>query len=212
MGESDGVPHLELVSFYPGRGMLPASDLNQKGEVTQLLLAWSRGDENALASLLPLVYTELQRMARQHFRRERDGHTLSSGALVHEAYLRLVNHDVQWRNRAHFFALASQAMRRVLVDYARRRKRAKRDGAGLRVSFVEAAGSPKPVELDVVALNDALEELASIDLRQFRIVELRYFGGLTIGEAAEVLGVSVATVKNDWSLAKAWLYRQLSKG
>lgn len=183
----------------------------QKGEVTQLLVAWSRGDENALASLVPLVYNELHRMAKQYFRREREGHTLPSSALIHEAYLRLVNQDIQWQSRAHFFAVASQAMRRVLVDYARKKRAGKRGGAEIRVSLVEAANLAKPGELDVVALNDALEELASIDQRQFRVVELRYFGGLTIEETAEVLGVSAGTVKNEWSLAKAWLYRNLSR-
>ncbi len=187
------------------------SNAVQKGEVTQLLIAWSRGDENALASLVPLVYNELQRMARQHFRQEREGHTLPSSALIHEAYLRLVNQDIQWQSRAHFFAVASQAMRRVLVDYARKKRAGKRGGAEIRVSLVEAANLAKPGELDVVALNDALEELASIDQRQFRVVELRYFGGLTIEETAEVLGVSAGTVKNEWSLAKAWLYRNLSR-
>jgi len=182
-----------------------------KGDVTQLLIAWGQGDDKALTSLLPLVYNELQRMARQHFRRERQGHTLPSAALVHEAYFRLVNQNVQWQNRAHFFGIASQAMRRVLVDYARRKKRAKRGGEDVKVSTFETVDPAKPVELEVEALNEALEELASIDVRQSRVVELRYFGGLTIEEAAEVLGVSPATVKNEWSYAKAWLYRRLSK-
>jgi RNA polymerase sigma factor (TIGR02999 family) len=189
----------------------PVRSAEKKGEVTQLLVAWSQGDENALASLMPLVYDELLRMARKRFRREREGHTLPSAAIIHEAYLRLVNQDIKWQNRAHFFAVASQAMRRVLVDYARRKKTSKRGGAEVRVSLVEAAALAKPEEIDVVALNDALERLASIDPRQFRIVELRYFGGLTVEETAEVLGVSAGTVKNDWSLAKAWLFRQLSK-
>jgi len=187
------------------------TEADRKGEVTQLLNAWSGGDEKARDSLMPLVYDELQRMAKQQFRRERQGHTLQSSAIIHEAYLRLVHQDIKWKNRSHFFAVASQAMRRVLVDYARRKKTEKRGGEQVRISMVEVADMAKPTEVDVVALNDALEELAVIDQRQFRIVELRYFGGLSIEETAEVLRVSTATVKNDWSLAKAWLYRQLSR-
>jgi len=186
------------------------SHAEPNGEVTQLLIAWRQGDEKALASLIPLVYNELRRMARQHFRREREGHTLAPAALVHEAYLRLLNQDTQWQNRAHFFGVASQAMRRVLLDYAKRKKRIKRVGAELQVSIIETPDPAKPFEPEMVALNEALEELGSIDMRQLRIVELRYFGGLTIEEAAEVLGVCAATVKNDWSHAKAWLYRRLS--
>jgi RNA polymerase sigma factor (TIGR02999 family) len=186
------------------------SDADPQGDVTQLLIAWSGGDEQARASLMHLVYNELQRIARQHFRREREGHTLQSSALVHEAYLRLMKQNINWQNRAHFFAIASQAMRQVLVDYARGKKSQKRGGLEVRVSLVEAADVAKGSELDVVGLSDALDELASIDPRQFRIVELRYFGGLTIEETAEVLGVSAATVKNDWTIAKAWLYRRLA--
>jgi len=177
--------------------------------VTQLLVAWSGGDEQARASLMHLVYDELQRIARQHYRREGQGHTLQSSALVHEAYLRLVKQSIDWQNRSHFFAVASQAMRQVLVDYARRKKTRKRGGLDVRVSLAKAENLAHSGELEVVALSDALDELASIDQRQFRIVELRYFGGLTIEETAEVLGVSVSTVKNDWTMAKAWLYRRL---
>jgi RNA polymerase sigma factor (TIGR02999 family) len=186
------------------------TDAEPQGDVTQLLVAWSGGDEQARASLMHLVYKELERIARQHFRREGQGHTLQSSALVNEAYLRLVKQSIHWQNRAHFFAIASQAMRQVLVDYARRKRTRKRGGLDLRVSLVKAANVVHGgAELEVVALNDALEELASIDPRQFRIVELRYFGGLTVEETAEVLGVSKGTVKNDWTIAKAWLYRRL---
>src|SRR5262249_58422623 len=160
---------------------------------------------------MPIVYDELRRMARQHLRREKSAHTLPSSALIHEAYLRLVNQDVQWQNRAHFFAVACQAMRRVLVDHARRRKSTKRDKTQLTVSLAEAADLSKPPVIDLIALNDALDRLAAIDLRQSRIVELRYFGGLTIDETAEALGISPGTVKNEWVLSKAWLYDQLSR-
>ena len=187
------------------------ANLQQKGEVTQLLSAWNRGDEKALSSLIPLVYHELQRMARRHFRREPQGHTLQPSDLINEAFLRLVNQHVQWQNRAHFFGVASEAMRRVLVNHAKRKKRIKRGGGDIRVSLSEAANLAKPRVLDVLALDDALEELASIDPRQCRIVELRYFGGLTIEQTAEVLQVCAATVKNEWTLARAWLYRQLSE-
>lgn len=185
------------------------SNRDAKGEVTRLLAAWSNGDQKALTALMPIVYDELLLMARQHLRRERVGHTLPSSALIHEAYLRLVKQDIQWQNRAHFLGVACQAMRRVLVDYARAQKRAKRDRGQLRVSLAEAPDWAKPLELDFIALNDALDRLAAIDERQSRIVELRYFGGLTIEETAEALGVSPATVKNEWSLSKAWLYHQL---
>ncbi len=149
-------------------------------------------------------------MAKQAFRREREGHTLEATALIHELYLRLMDTDVQWQNRAHFFALASTAMRRLLVEHARKKKLAKHGGAELKVSLCEADGLAQQPALDLVALNGALDQLALIDQRQARIVELRYFGGLTVEETAEVLRLSPATVKKDWSIAKAWLFRALS--
>jgi RNA polymerase sigma factor (TIGR02999 family) len=149
-------------------------------------------------------------MARRHVRQEREGHTLQPSDLIHEAFLRLLHHDVQWQNRAHFLAVASRAMRQVLVDYAKKRNRVKRCGNGIRISLSEAVRLKKDGGPDLVALNDALEELATIDLRQARIVELRYFGGLTIEQTADVLEVCPATVKREWGLARAWLYTQLA--
>jgi RNA polymerase sigma factor (TIGR02999 family) len=160
--------------------------------------------------LLPLVYHELRRMARRHVRQEREGHTLQPSDLIHEAFLRLLYHDVPWQNRAHFLAVASRAMRHVLIDYAKRRNRVKRCGNGVRISLSEAVRLKKDGEPDLSALNDALEELAFIDPRQARIVELRYFGGLTIEQTADVLEVCPATVKREWGLARAWLYTQLA--
>jgi RNA polymerase sigma factor (TIGR02999 family) len=179
-------------------------------EVTQLLLAWRNGDEAAFEQLLPLVYDELRRMARHYMRRERRDHTLQTSALVHEAYLRLLDHEgIDWQNRAHFFGLAAQAMRRVLVDYARRRNFAKRSGAAQRVMLEEAASLAEERAAEVVALDDALQSLAQFDPRKSRVVELRYFGGLSIEETAEVLGIAAATVVRDWNTAKAWLWQEM---
>ncbi len=181
-------------------------------EVTQLLLAWRNGDEAAFDQLLPLVYDELRRMARHHMRRERRDHTLQTSALVHEAYLRLLDHEgIDWQNRAHFFGLAAQAMRRVLVDYARRRNFAKRSGAAQRVMLEEAASLAEERAAEVVALDDALQGLAQFDPRKSRVVELRYFGGLSIEETAEVLGIAAATVVRDWNTAKAWLWQEMNR-
>jgi RNA polymerase sigma factor (TIGR02999 family) len=175
--------------------------------VTALLQAWNAGDEEAGRRLIPLVYGELRRRAGGYFRRERPGHTLQPTALVHEAYLRLVGLQGHWRSRSQFFGVASNVMRRILVDHARRRRAAKRDA--VRVVFDEAVQPAAEPELDVVRLDEALLELAALDARQARVVELRYFGGLTLEEAAEVLGVSAATVKRDWTLARAWLFDRL---
>jgi RNA polymerase sigma-70 factor (ECF subfamily) len=180
-------------------------------EVTQLLAAWSEGDEQALAALTPLVYQELHRLAHRHLGRERDGHTLQTTALVHEAYLRLVDQKgARWRNRAHFMAVASQMMRRILVDYARGRGYAKRGGGARQASFDEALVVSDERAADVVALDEALNALAQFDERKARMVEMRFFGGLSIEETAEVLGVSPGTVMRDWTLAKAWLQREIS--
>jgi len=177
--------------------------------VTALLQAWNAGDEEAGRRLIPLVYSELRRRAGAYLRRERPGHTLQPTALVHEAYLRLVGLQGHWRSRSQFFGVASNLMRRILVDHARRRRAAKRDA--VRVVFDEAVQPAAEPELDLVRLDEALLELSALDARQGRLVELRYFGGLTLDEAAELLGVSVATVKRDWTLARAWLYDRLKE-
>jgi RNA polymerase sigma factor (TIGR02999 family) len=182
-------------------------------EVTRLLKNWRNGDESALDQLMPLVYDELHRMAARYMRRERAGHTLQTSALVNEAYLRLVGRrDIEWQNRAHFFAVAAQVMRRLLVDYARGRKYAKRGGDRIQVTLDEGAGSSKGQPAEVLALHEALEKLAAVDRRKSQLVELRYFGGMSVEETAEVLGVSGITVKREWLKAKAWLYREIERG
>jgi RNA polymerase sigma factor (TIGR02999 family) len=184
----------------------------RKGDVSALLTEWSHGNAEALDKLMPLVYGELRRLAKRYLRRERPDHTLQSVALIHEAYFRLINQDgIEWNNRNHFFAVAAQAMRRVLVDHARTRRSAKRGGDDLKVSLAEAVETPGQREVDVLALDEALDRLGTADARKSRVVELRYFGGFTIEETAEVLGISTATVKEDWNMAKAWLYRELAK-
>ncbi len=181
--------------------------------LTQLLAAWSAGDESALAALTPLVHQELHRLAARYMSRERPGHILQATALVNEAFVRLVDwKEVRWQNRAHFFAMAAQIMRRVLVDVARTRNRTKRGKGQLHVSLSEASDLSAQQGVDLVALDDALTGLEMLDARQSRVVELRFFGGLSLEETAHVLGVSVATVRRDWSLARAWLYRELSGG
>ena len=169
------------------------------------------GDKEDLDKLMPAVYDELRRQAARYLRREQAGHTLQTTALIHEAYVRLVDqHNVQWQNRAHFFGLAAQMMRRILVDHARTKKRAKRGGSVIKVSLADATLPVNERDLDVVALDEALNRLAEIDEQQSRVVELRFFSGLTVEETAEVMGISPATVKRDWSMAKAWLHRELS--
>jgi RNA polymerase sigma factor (TIGR02999 family) len=181
-------------------------------EVTQLLVAWSKGDQAALDQLMPLVYRELHRLARRRLGRESAGHTLQTTALVHEAYLRLVGQkEAQWQNRAHFFAIAARMMRRILVDYARGRRYAKRGGAAPKVSFDEMLPVSGGRAADVLVLDEALTTLAEIDPRKSKMVELRFFGGLSIEETAKVLGVSPGTVRRDWTLAKAWLQREIHK-
>jgi len=180
-------------------------------EVTQLLVAWRNGDLQARDELMPLVYQELHRLAHQYMSRERPGHTLQTSALVNEAFVRLADQrDVQWQNRAHFVGLAGQMMRRILVDYARNRSYAKRGGGALQVSLDEDLVVSEERSAEVVALDDALQSLARLDERKSRLVELRFFGGLSIEETAEVLGVSPGTVMRDWTLAKAWLRREMS--
>jgi len=182
-------------------------------QITQLLKEWSDGNGASLDELMPLVYEELRRQAARYLRRERANHTLQTTALIHEAYLKLVDQrKVKWQNRAHFFAIAAQAMRRILVDYARERKREKRGGAAENLPIDEAFQvASKEKNIDLVALDEALTRLAEFDERQARIVELKYFSGLDIDETAEVLGISNATVRRDWNIAKAWLKQEISK-
>jgi RNA polymerase sigma-70 factor, ECF subfamily len=188
-------------------------------EITQLLKKWSDGgssgrDEKVLDRLMPLVYDELRRQASRYLRRERVDHTLQTTALIHEAYLKLIDQNqVEWQNRSHFFAIAAQAMRRILVDYARERHREQRGGAAENLPIEEAAfvAAAEEKSIDLVALDEALDRLAEFDPRQARVVELRYFSGLDIDETAEVLGISNATVRRDWNLAKAWLHQQITK-
>ena len=168
-------------------------------------------DKEELDKMMPTIYDELRRQAARYLRQERPGHTLQTTALIHEAYVRLVDQrNVQWQNRAHFFGIAAQMMRRILVDHARTKKRAKRGGSDIKVSLDDNAVAVKGQDLDVVAVDEALSRLAKIDEQQSRVVELRFFSGLTVEETAEVMGISPATVKRDWSMAKAWLHRELS--
>jgi RNA polymerase sigma factor (TIGR02999 family) len=168
-------------------------------------------DKEALDKMMPAIYEELRRQAARYLRREQPGHTLQTTALIHEAYVRLVDQrNVQWQNRAHFFGIAAQMMRRILVDHARTKKRAKRGGSNIKVSLDDATVAVKGQNLDVVAIDEALSRLSKIDEQQSRVVELRFFSGLTVEETAEVMGISPATVKRDWSMAKAWLHRELS--
>jgi RNA polymerase sigma factor, TIGR02999 family len=182
-------------------------------EVTELLTAWSGGDKAALDKLMPLIHQELRRIAHRYMSRERPGHTMQTTALVNEAYLKLVNREgVHWQNRAHFFAIASQLMRHILVDHARSHAYAKRGGGTQTISLDEAMVVSQERAAEVVALDDVLKQLAEIDPQQSRIVELRFFGGLTIEETAVVLSLSPATIKREWTSAKAWLYHELAKG
>jgi RNA polymerase sigma factor (TIGR02999 family) len=181
--------------------------------VTELLLAWSGGDDSAMERLAPIVYQELHRLARRYMNREREAHTLQTSALVNEAYLRLVEvQHVRWQNRAHFFALASRMMRRVLVDFARRRRYQKRGGGAEHVEFDESLTVRPNPSFEMVAIDDALTALASVDPRKVQVVEMRFFGGLDVKETAEALNVSPETVRRDWRLAKAWLRREIRKG
>lgn len=181
-------------------------------ELTELLIDWGRGDAEALERLMPFVYQELHRIAQNHLRRERANHTLQTTALVHEAYLRLIDQTkVEWQNRAHFFAIAAQMMRRILVDYARARAFEKRGGDAVCVSLQKAEFvADEKRAPDVLALHEALKELEKLDKRKASVVELRFFGGLSVEETAEVLQVSVGTIIRDWNFAKAWLYERIT--
>jgi RNA polymerase sigma factor (TIGR02999 family) len=182
-------------------------------EITQLLLAWGNGDERALEELMPLVYDELRKVAARHLRGQRPGHTLQTTALVNEAYMRLIDSSqVRWQNRAHFFAVSAQLMRRILVDFARQRQNLKRGAGAHQVSLDEALVVAPERGADLLALDEALDRLATLNARQARLVELRYFGGLSEEETAEALKVSLRTVQRDWNLARLWLYRELNRG
>ena len=183
-----------------------------KTNITQLLVAWGRGDQEALEALMPQVQLELHRLAAHYIAGERPGHTLQATALVNEAYLKLVDwKGVQWADRAHFFGIAANMMRRVLVDYARSKGRAKRGGGAVAVSLSQVDGVPLPGENDLLSIDEVLQDLERIAPRQSKVIELRYFGGLSLEETAEALNVSVGTVRRDWSLARAWLFRELSR-
>jgi RNA polymerase sigma factor (TIGR02999 family) len=179
-------------------------------EITQLLVAWGDGDEAALEQLTPLVYQQLHRLAHHYLSHERPGHTLRTSALVNEAYVRLIDwKNVQWQNRAHFFGVSAQLMRRILVDFARSRRYEKRGGGKAPLALDEVVLTSGEKSADMVALDEALLSLEKLDARQSRVVELRFFGGLTVAETAEVLKVSEATVRRDWSIARAWLRREM---
>jgi RNA polymerase sigma factor (TIGR02999 family) len=181
-------------------------------EITQLLAEWSGGNQAALDKLYPLVYDELRRMAHRFMRRERKGHTLQTTALINEAYLRLVEQkNVHWANRSHFFAISAQIMRRILVDHARQYAYLKRGGGAQQVSLDQAAFVTKDRARELLLLNDALNSLAKLDPRRSQVVELRYFGGLSNGEIAELLKISANTVTRDWNMARAWIYQQLTE-
>jgi RNA polymerase sigma factor (TIGR02999 family) len=181
--------------------------------VTDLLVRWREGDRQALDSLMPLVYIELRRLANHYLQRERSDHTLQSTALVHEAFLRLAGQNPpQWQNRAHFFGIAAHIMRQILVEYARAHNAEKRGGANsCKLTLDDALDLPKQVDVDVIALDNALIRLDDLDSQQSRIVELRFFAGLTIEDTSEVMGISPATVKRDWTSARAWLHREISR-
>jgi RNA polymerase sigma-70 factor (ECF subfamily) len=186
---------------------------SQPEEVTQLLLAWRDGDKQALDKLIPIVYEELYRMAKLYMRQERPEHTLEPTALVNEVYLRLIDYKrMQWQDRAHFFAVVAQAMRRILVDHARSRKYAKRGGEARKVSLDEATLLTEALSADLIALDNALTELASVAPRKAHVVELKYFGGLSVEEIAEVIGVSAITVMREWKSAKVWLHHAITRG
>jgi len=187
----------------------PSSSSDQ---VTQLLVRWRGGDRQALDALMPLVYAELRRLARYYLQRERSDHTLQSTALVHEAYMRMLGQKLpDWQNRAHFFGVAARLMRQILVEYARGHQAAKRGGDSYKVTLDEGALVAQKTDLDVILLDDALQDLAKLDEQQSRIVELRFFAGLTIDDTSEVLGISAAPVAREWTTARIWLHREISR-
>lgn len=183
----------------------------QSEEVTRLLVNYSNGDQQALEQLLPLVYNELRRLAAGYLRREREDHTLQPTALVHEAYLRLLGQEVEWKNRAHFFGVAANMMRRILVDHARQHQAEKRGSGDVKIALDEAINLSSERAADLLALDDALTALAEFDPQKSRMIELRYFAGLSVEETAQVLGISIATFSRQWKTTKAWLYREITK-
>src|SRR6266481_8447524 len=192
-----------------GRRIRVAADSSTR--INKLLADWGQGNEEAREALIPVVYNELRRQARRHLRGERPDHTLESAALVNEAYLRLVRHEAPWQNRAHFFGVAAQLMRHILVDHARNRLAAKRGAGAPRLTLDPEIALPQQREVDLVALDDALTKLATLDPQQSRLIELRFFGGLSIEETAVVLGISPAKVKREWATARAWLQREMKQ-
>ena len=181
-------------------------------EITKLLHGWQGGDGAALDALVPVVYKELRRLAHYELRKERPDHTLQSTALVHEAYFRLVGQELpEWESRAHFFAIAAQLMRQILVDYARRHRASKRGSGVCMLTLDDAMAMPQGKDVDIVAVDDALNTLAEVDPRQSRVVELRFFAGLSLEETSEVMGIATATVQRDWTAARAWLHREISR-
>jgi len=187
------------------------SPVNSANEVTQLLVSWGKGDQQSLESLIPLVYDELRRQARRYLRRERPDHTLQSSALVHEVYVRLIDQrQANWHNRSQFFGVAAQLMRRILVDHARSRGAVKRGAGVTKLAIAEEVAAIEMQNVDLIALDTSLTKLEQIDPQQCRIVELRFFSGLSIEDTADALSISPATVKRDWAMAKAWLYRKIS--
>lgn len=204
-----GEGYASLPTRFPGATWgytLPVS------EVTELLVRWRSGDRQALDSLLPLVYDELRRIARHYLQGERSGHTLQSTALVNEVYMRMVAQDLpEWQNRAHFFAVAAHLMRQILVDHARSHRASKRGGDVYKIALEEAEGQPLATDVDILALDEALKELAEMDPQQGKVVELKFFAGLSNEDTAEVLGISPSTVKRDWVTARAWLFRELDR-
>jgi RNA polymerase sigma factor (TIGR02999 family) len=199
-----------LLTFFLSRGNLVVMPEGQTGQFTELLQQWKQGDEKALRALVPLVYKELRRLAHYHLQSERPDHTLESTALVHEAYLRLLGgQPAGLQDRPHFIAVASRVMRQILVDYARERRASKRDG-GCRIAFEYLDALPVTGDAELLALNDALDELSGMDERQGKIVELKFFGGLSAPEISVLLGISRATVDRDWATARVWLHRRVS--
>jgi RNA polymerase sigma factor (TIGR02999 family) len=214
-GLSRNYQHAFALPFRPSQDVIHQNSLQMdeksRVQITQMLMDWSEGDPAALEHLTPLVYSELHRLAHQYMHRERAGHTLQTSALVNEAFVRLVDQrNVKWNNRAHFFAIAAQMMRRILVDYARSRLFTKRGAGAVHVSLDHAVLVSNEPSSEVTALDEALTKLEAIDPQQARVVELKFFGGLTIKETAEVMGISVDMVKREWSTARAWLYREMS--
>ena len=191
--------------------MSEPSDATSRATITQLLIGYSKGDRSALDEMLPLVYNELKRLASYYLNREREGHTLQTTALVHEAYLRLVDQQqVNWKNRSQFLGIAAEMMRRILVNHARDRAVQKRGGDAKRVSLSIVSESGDQPDIDLIALDQALNQLCELDVRKARIVELKFFGGMTTEETAEVLGISTATVEREWNHSRAWLYRAIT--